>query len=314
MNLESLRYFVALENHSTYVKAAESLYITSQGLGKAISGLEAEVGAPLIGRDSRGISFTRYGLMFLDTAKRILAMYDDTVEKITLKAASTNTAISKPLNLITEYIVQASTLSMASTKILEGFRVHECSIRDVYSTLKREGGQALATCALEEDELAWINQRGEFIFEEIRTSYVGYLANMAQISDNAGIEEIAQTVSLVYANPFLDDIYAKLETPYPEDKIAVKSSSWNMIMECILKQERTAIADSFSFITHSMYNPTKMSRMRFVPILQNQARFHVGYLYYSKSELNQRLRTLIDETIVAYNEFCEFSKFEPYGL
>ena len=61
MQIESFRYFEELARVGSFYGAAKSVYISQQGLNKAISSLESELGVKLIQRESRGVRLTSSG-------------------------------------------------------------------------------------------------------------------------------------------------------------------------------------------------------------------------------------------------------------
>lgn len=74
MELRHLRYFVAVaEARSLKLAAEETLHTTQPSLSRQIRDLEAEVGAPLLLRGSRGVELTPAGRSFLDHARLVLA-------------------------------------------------------------------------------------------------------------------------------------------------------------------------------------------------------------------------------------------------
>lgn len=82
MNLDYLRYFVKLAEVRHYTKAAAQLCITQPSLSHAIRLLEAELGVPLFEKTGRNTELTRFGVEFLDCARRTLATLDQGVASL----------------------------------------------------------------------------------------------------------------------------------------------------------------------------------------------------------------------------------------
>ena len=61
IELKQLRYFIAVAEHSSFVQAAQNLYITQPALSRAIAKLEEELGASLVERTTRSIRLTAAG-------------------------------------------------------------------------------------------------------------------------------------------------------------------------------------------------------------------------------------------------------------
>ena len=76
MELRQLRYFVTLAETGNFHRAAERLNISQPPLTVAIRKLEAELGATLFDRGSRGVTLTPAGRSSLEIARATLAQAD----------------------------------------------------------------------------------------------------------------------------------------------------------------------------------------------------------------------------------------------
>ncbi len=76
MNLKQLRYFVTLAETESFTKAAVQHYISQTAITQQIRILEERVGAKLVNRDSRPVSLTPAGRVFLKEARDILERMD----------------------------------------------------------------------------------------------------------------------------------------------------------------------------------------------------------------------------------------------
>jgi DNA-binding transcriptional LysR family regulator len=292
-----------LEEHGSISSAAQHLFITNQGLGRALKAMETELGAPLVERDRRGVYLTRYGKTFLVAAKEILGTYDEALRRI--NNGDPDTRDEKPLFLITGYIMESSTVSFANNGILQRVCIEECSMRDIYEKLRKGDGNVLGSCALTNDEYDFVSARGEFIFEETRKSCLGILLKKdARVPKELALSDmLVENATVAYTNRFLDNVYSTAVPGFSSMNLLFKTSSSRTVVDCVLRKNCIGIIDSFSFLTHSMYIPATMEKCVFVPFEYDSSSFHVGQLYYAKADLSPQLEKLMQDTIRAYDDF-----------
>jgi LysR family nitrogen assimilation transcriptional regulator len=72
MNLRHLRYFVAIVDHGSMLKASEALFVAQSALSQHMRNLEAELGVQLLLRTGRGVVPTEAGQSLLGRARSIL--------------------------------------------------------------------------------------------------------------------------------------------------------------------------------------------------------------------------------------------------
>jgi DNA-binding transcriptional LysR family regulator len=76
LDLRLVRYFVTVADELHFGRAAAKLFISQPTLSKQIRKLEADVGAPLLVRNSRHVTLTPRGERFLHLARQLLATAD----------------------------------------------------------------------------------------------------------------------------------------------------------------------------------------------------------------------------------------------
>ncbi len=72
MTLQQLKYVIAVADHHSMSKAAQSLFISQPSLSNAIKELEQEVGIHIFLRNNKGISVTEEGWEFLGYARQVI--------------------------------------------------------------------------------------------------------------------------------------------------------------------------------------------------------------------------------------------------
>src|SRR5437879_168940 len=76
MELQQLRYFVAVAETRKFTTAARDLHVAQPSVSKQVRKLEAELGAVLLERGRAGATLTDAGAILLPWAKRVLADLD----------------------------------------------------------------------------------------------------------------------------------------------------------------------------------------------------------------------------------------------
>ena len=76
MQIEHLRYFIALERYKTIAKASQTVKTSPQNFSRVLKNIELEVGNALFFRTSNHIELTADGYCFLEFAKNTIRQYD----------------------------------------------------------------------------------------------------------------------------------------------------------------------------------------------------------------------------------------------
>lgn len=76
MKIEHLRYFAEACESGSVSAAASRLFISQQGLNKALTRMESELGCTLLNRSYAGVALTEKGEIFYEYAKHALEEYD----------------------------------------------------------------------------------------------------------------------------------------------------------------------------------------------------------------------------------------------
>jgi len=77
MDLDQMRYFIAVAECRSVTKAAQHFYISQPSLSRCIAAVEEEAGTLLLDRTSRPLSLTFAGQQYYATAKKMLELNDD---------------------------------------------------------------------------------------------------------------------------------------------------------------------------------------------------------------------------------------------
>lgn len=76
MNIQQLRYVVAIANSGTFREAAEKMYVSQPSLSISIKDLEKELGFQIFSRTSSGTFLTQKGMEFYEKAQSLVKGFD----------------------------------------------------------------------------------------------------------------------------------------------------------------------------------------------------------------------------------------------
>ena len=81
MNIQTLKYFLAVAREESFTRAAEILHITQPALSKQLKLLEDELGKKLFTRQVSGIKLTAEGILLKSRAENLVELSDKIVEE-----------------------------------------------------------------------------------------------------------------------------------------------------------------------------------------------------------------------------------------
>ncbi|BBY63044.1 LysR family transcriptional regulator [Mycolicibacterium helvum] len=142
MNLQQLRYVVALAETQSFTKAAESAFVVQSALSQQIRKLEDELGVSLFERTTRSVSLTPAGEALLPVVHQVLAG----VDKIMVDAQALSGTIGGRL---TVGMMEVPTESLDVAALMATFHAR---YPDVSVTL-RSGGSDLLIDAIRDRKL-----------------------------------------------------------------------------------------------------------------------------------------------------------------
>jgi DNA-binding transcriptional LysR family regulator len=92
--IDDLRALLALEQHLSFVRAAETLHITQSAFSRRIAQLEGVVGARLVERTSRRVSLSPLGQTLAQQARLFVPQLDDSLEDAYRQARGESGSVS----------------------------------------------------------------------------------------------------------------------------------------------------------------------------------------------------------------------------
>jgi len=82
LDMHRLNVFMAVAQHLSFTRAAQSLYLTQSAVSHQVADLERELAAPLLHREGRAVTLTEPGRVLVDHCRRVFAALAETDEAV----------------------------------------------------------------------------------------------------------------------------------------------------------------------------------------------------------------------------------------
>ena len=195
MELQQLRYVLAVAQTRSFTRAAEQWLVVESGLSQQVAKLERELGLKLFARTSRRVELTQAGAAFLPAARECLAAADRAMSeaaaavgevrgRLTVGAIPTVAAVDIPALLERFYRahpqVQVALRSGASTALVESVTAGELDLAFL-GLPERHALRGVQARELARDELVVVLPPGHRLAGEARIS-------LAQLSEETFVD------------------------------------------------------------------------------------------------------------------------------
>lgn len=168
LDITTLRSFVAVADHGGVTRAAGFLHLTQSAVSMQLKRLEELLGLELLDRSGRTIALTASGEQLLAYARRMVALNDEVMSKLTDQAYEGEVVLGVPHDIVYPAIprvlqrfnadfprVRVQLVSSYSIQLKEMFRRGECDVILTTEASNGDGGEAIA-----ELPLRWIGASG----------------------------------------------------------------------------------------------------------------------------------------------------------
>jgi DNA-binding transcriptional LysR family regulator len=136
MDLRQIRYFLVLANELNFTRAAGRLHISQPPLTRQIQQLEASMGVVLFERTTRGVALTPAGAVFLEEARKIVALTDQATNK-------TRLAHQGQLGRLDIGVFGSAILNVIPTLLIELRKTHPDIVISLQNTTKIQQVEAV---------------------------------------------------------------------------------------------------------------------------------------------------------------------------
>lgn len=299
MQLETLHYFLDLVETGSFYKAAKKAHLSQQGMNKAITSLENELGVKLVERGRRGVRPTEQGEVLATHARRIIDDYHRMLADLFHSAPASNGSSEQRITIYASYYpAQVAASLLREMDILQFANFIEVPYKKMQALVDDSDGSALFLTDVFPQNLARLKEQSELVFEPLLTTRYGIV--WKEGSPLAGNQTIhrAQLAEIPLATnvqkdmaKFTDQLFQGFEEP----NIVLGASNPHATLEYALTStDGAATFDSFGF-TLAQRNPrVDTGSLNFTPLSTPKALCHLGFIYPKSARPAPRARFTID--------------------
>lgn len=308
MRSESLSYFLQVVECGSLTQAAKQLFVSQQGLSKALKSLEKDLGCRLFVRDGSKLHLTSAGRALVPYAQQCL----EDVEQLK-RAMEPFSRMAQPGRRIPEdtvtlhaaiYVVDSlfSLLNDAlSAEGLSDINIVEESYSSIISQL--EGGRSPSIFALcvPDFEVPDIRAIPHVVLRPLFETEMVLVGSSQFIHPDKGafsLERVAKLPVIYYNDPVLNWIIREMFRECPLQNVITHASSLSRISDYVARGKAVTFSDSLSaFLT------PPDERVGYAPI-EGAVRMHVGFAYLDNTDVAPEALAYIEAFDRCFRERC----------
>ncbi|WP_165048850.1 MULTISPECIES: LysR family transcriptional regulator [unclassified Adlercreutzia] len=298
MHIDGFRYFIALSQAGSFNRAAEELFISQQGLNRAITSLENELGAKLVTRSRKGARLTPQGEAFLAHARVIVSEYDALTAEIGDSLLDEGEAAS-PLTLVTtSYLSQLGLAPIRGTQLAKRAQTREMLLNRLLERLEAGASDELYLVDLFPDTMAKLARSGALAFEPLFSSTLGVICHESfplQPRGPVHRADLAKVPMAYNCDSAVDRFVSRMFADAPLTNVRLTSTNGTSLIEYVGTGEVMSLFDSYAYHVGMRSSEFRALHLRFTPLAHEEAVTRVGFLYRTDAPPSPRERRLIRE-------------------
>ena len=315
MQIDTLRYFVELARVGSFYGASKHVYISQQGLNRAISSLESELGVKLIERESRGVRLTSSGEVLLEHSANLLGEYSEMLKDLYAQHTTSSPEDARLVIHMTYYPSQVSEPFVRSMKDSSSIKIVEEPFKQVIEGARNSDGSELFLCDLY-GAPSRASDFSDLVFEPVITTQGGIVwRDSPPIKTRGAVhrEQIADMPLTIDSHREMMRFIEYIMQDYPLNNIRMGVANPKGRIEYLSMSDGVvSMYDSFGYALIQA-SPTLADKdLHFTPFSTPRSLAQVGFFYNKKARPNVRARHVI-EVLREYirNNFANYLEKYP---
>ena len=297
MQIDALRYFVELAHVGSFYGAAKRVFISQQGLNKAISSLEAELGVQLVRRESRGVRLTAAGEVFLEHAEVLIANYSDMLKDLYAQHVVTGSDDARLVVHMSYYPSQISEPFVRQMKSSASINLVEEPFSQIVEGARQSDGSELFLAHVYRAQ-GIADEYPDLVFEPVIMTRAGVIwRDDMPIGAHGSIhrEQLADVPLTIDSHREMRHLAEYIMEDYPLNNIRLGVANPKGRIEYLVNTgDVAALFDSFGFTLIQANPQIANEHLHFTPFSTPRSITHVGFLYNKKARPNVRARHVIE--------------------
>lgn len=292
MYLESLRYFLEVLRAESFTRAANNVFISQQGLSKAIHTLEGELQVSLLERGDNGKTVpTEAGREFSEAAHEILALWEATLGRMALYSASGSLGegFGRTTVLASPYVANLLSFLFDSREYRKDYSsgeelvVKERSFGKICKELQDSPADTVALVNVASSVLEERNKEDmEFAFETLLNMNIMIKCSASFFNKkkkSISLKELRSLPLALYDDPMLSLILRPLVGPEDECNIRLHTTNKREMNNAVMRGEMATFTDTFAESVFNQASGEKATPDDLIRIpIQSAPCFMVGFL------------------------------------
>lgn len=311
MNIDQLRYLMEIGRTGSMTKAAQQLFISPQGLIKAIASLEAELGCNLVVRSHHGTTLTSEGRRFMKFAEETVSRFDGIIDDF---AAQRREAIrNRPFSMgATSYSFHTVLRKLTETDEYSLIHLEEMAPSAILESLKTAGNKRIFFTDLFEGSSLAEQIRQASSFETVFKTNFGIIYHRDFHVPEGPLSALGLTEFplVCYRDESMDWIIERtFGAPQPEN-IFLRTSNFELLFGQV-KQARAACLDSFAYHTMASNEVGLLETVLFKPVV-DMTTVTIGFAFRKDDADNTVEKLFADEFTASFRrEHAAYFKRYP---